>query len=455
MFNDERINAECGKIYSRGILLAVLLTLVYAAVRTAVLVIQDSLVSVLTYTEAVILIFGIGILVTGALRFRKDGDERTAFERCSFYKKAGRSFIIAVFGTYILTIPFTSEEMLGGEGYNQLLFLLEIVGCLYAFYAFKTRDINFNYSFIAESTGVYYRRVLKLVGGLWLSLLAPFFIAAVWMLVTRRSWLSAFAILLAYFSSAAGLSVWYFFISLVEKTSYDSMGDGRFALGARIAALACLVVELVTALLMCSYVYYATGDLRAISDGGSIGTLIAAIATVRLRLEFILIVLVGLALSQILPQIRKGGLLCAVCRVQLILLALNVIVKTLRPILYRAYSDESIRFIATTVVQWRERLSLLTTLVMLTLFIYAAVMELGVSRVLWAIPVLRTAAAAVNIFLTSQNMLFAGTCCTYAAVVFCVVFLIAVLWRYRGFASSDDTGAEVPTSPADTLNDPQ
>lgn len=455
MFNDERINAECGKIYSRGILLAVLLTLVYAALRTAVLVIQDSLVSVLTYTEAVILIVGIGILVTGALKFRKDGDERTAFERCSFYKKAGRSFIIAVFGTYILTIPFTSEEMLGGEGYNQLLFLLEIVGCLYAFYAFKTRDINFNYSFIAESTGVYYRRVLKLVGGLWLSLLAPFFIAAVWMLVTRRSWLGALAILLAYFSSAAGLSVWYFFISLVEKTSYDSMGDGRFALGARIAALACLVVELVTALLMCSYIYYATGDLRAISGGGSIGALIAAIATVRLRLEFILIVLVGLALSQILPQIRKGGLLCAVCRVQLILLALNVIVKTLRPILYRAYSDESIRFIATTVVQWRERLSLLTALVMWTLFIYAAVRELGVSRVLWAIPVLRTVAAAVNIFLTSQNMLFAGTCCTYAAVVFCVVILIAVLWRYRGFASSDDTGAEVPTSPADTLNDPQ
>lgn len=455
MFNDERINAECGKIYSRGILLAVLLTLVYAALRTAVLVIQDSLVSVLTYTEAVILIVGIGILVTGALRFRKDGDERTAFERCSFYKKAGRSFIIAVLGTYILTIPFTSEEMLGGEGYNQLLSLLEIVGCLYAFYAFKTRNINFNYSFIAESTGVYYRRVLKLVGGLWLSLLAPFFIAAVWMLVTRRSWLGALAILLAYFSSAAGFSVWYFFISLVEKTSYDSMGDGRFALGARIAALACLVVELVTALLMCSYVYYATGDLRVISGGGNIGALIAAIATVRLRLEFILIVLVGLALSRILPQIRKGGLLCAVCRVQLILLALNVIVKTLRPILYRAYSDESIRFIATTVVQWRERLSLLTALVMWTLFIYAAVRELGVSRVLWTIPVLRTVAAAVNIFLTSQNMLFAGTCCTYAAVVFCVAFLIAVLWRYRGFASSDDTGAEVPTSPADTLNDPQ
>ena len=455
MFNDERINAECGKIYSRGILLAVLLTLVYAAVRTAVLVIQDSLVSVLTYTEAVILIFGIGILVTGALRFRKDGDERTAFERCSFYKKAGRSFIIAVLGTYILTIPFTSEEMLGGEGYNQLLSLLEIVGCLYAFYAFKTRNINFNYSFIAESTGVYYRRVLKLVGGLWLSLLAPFFIAAVWMLVTRRSWLGAFAILLAYFSSAAGLSVWYFFISLVEKTSYDSMGDGRFALGARIAALACLVVELVTALLMCSYVYYATGDLRAISGGGNIGALIAAIATVRLRLEFILIVLVGLALSRILPQIRKGGLLCAVCRVQLILLALNVIVKTLRPILYRAYSDESISFIATTVVQWRERLSLLTALVMWTLFIYAAVRELGVSRVLWTIPVLRTVAAAVNIFLTSQNMLFAGTCCTYAAVVFCVAFLIAVLWRYRGFASSDDTGAVEPSSSADILNDPQ
>jgi len=34
MFHDERINAECGKIYSRGILFAVLVTLLYTVSRT-------------------------------------------------------------------------------------------------------------------------------------------------------------------------------------------------------------------------------------------------------------------------------------------------------------------------------------------------------------------------------------------------------------------------------------
>ena len=95
MFDDERINAECGKIYSRGILLAVIVTLLYTVIRTITLVIQDSFYSFMTYTEAVILILGIGILLVGFVKFRRNGDERTAFERHSFYKKAGKAFIIA------------------------------------------------------------------------------------------------------------------------------------------------------------------------------------------------------------------------------------------------------------------------------------------------------------------------------------------------------------------------
>ena len=37
MFNDERINAECGKIYSKGILFAVIITLIYTVSRTITL----------------------------------------------------------------------------------------------------------------------------------------------------------------------------------------------------------------------------------------------------------------------------------------------------------------------------------------------------------------------------------------------------------------------------------
>ena len=84
MFNDERINAECGKIYKRGILLAVLVTLAYALSRTVTLAIQGTLQVVFTYTEFVILLYGGGILLTGVFRFYKDRDERVEFEKHAF-----------------------------------------------------------------------------------------------------------------------------------------------------------------------------------------------------------------------------------------------------------------------------------------------------------------------------------------------------------------------------------
>ena len=86
MFNDERINIECGKIYSKGILLTVLVTLLYTISRTITLIIQGEFKTPVTYTEAVILILGIGILLTGFFRFNKDRDERTVYERHTFYK---------------------------------------------------------------------------------------------------------------------------------------------------------------------------------------------------------------------------------------------------------------------------------------------------------------------------------------------------------------------------------
>ena len=51
MFNDERINAECGRIYSTGILTTVLITFIYALSRTVTLSIQGKMHTVLTYRD--------------------------------------------------------------------------------------------------------------------------------------------------------------------------------------------------------------------------------------------------------------------------------------------------------------------------------------------------------------------------------------------------------------------
>ena len=437
MFDDERINAECGKIYSRGILFAVIVTLLYTVIRTITLVIQDSFYSFMTYTEAVILILGIGILLVGFVKFHRNGDERTAFERHSFYKKAGKAFIIAVFGAYILTIPFTTTEMLGGQYHNHLLILLEILGYLYIFYTFKTREININYSFIAEKGSRYYGRVFAIIGGLWLALFVPFLMAASWELVLH-SWRGALAILLAYVSSSIGLSIEYFFISLVEKTSYDSMGNGRFALGTKIAMLVGLIVEFTIAVFQGLYVYYATGDIQEIPNIKNFGTAIAFFSQNITRLEFLSIVLVGLAVCHIMSQIKKGGFLYKVCQLKVFLLALAALEATLSPVWYRALSEEAIRYLANYVNPYLSLISFAITLTMWILFIRSAIKELEVSRVLWTIPVLYTVVGLANIFFVSQSMMRAGSFSTLSGEMICLITLVVILWRYKGFPIEKD-----------------
>ena len=437
MFNDERINAECGKIYSKGILFAVIITLIYTVSRTITLFLQNSFHSFLTYTEAVILILGIGILLVGSIRFRVGGDERTAFERHSFYKKAAKLFIIGVFGTYILTIPFTTEDMLGGQSHNHLLILLEILGCLYVFYTFKTREININYSFIAESGWGYYRRVFKGIGVLWLGLFVPFLIAASWELVIH-SWVGALIILLAYISSVIGLSIEYFFVSLVEKLSYDSAGNGRFALGTKIAMLVALVVEFSIAVFQGLYVYYATGNIQDIPDIKNYGTVVAFFSQNTKRLEFLSIVLVGLVVCHIMSQIKKSGFLYRVCQLKVFLLALAALEATLSPVWYRALSEGAIRYLANYVDPYLSFISFAITLTMWILFIRSVIKELGVSSVLWTIPVLYTVAELANIFFVSQSMLRVGSFSTLGAEMLCLIIMVIVLWRYNGFATTKD-----------------
>lgn len=438
MFHDERINAECGKIYSKGILLAVLVTLLYAVSRTISLLLQNSFHSFLTYTEAVLLILGIGILLVGTIRFRAGGDERTAFARHAFYKQAAKIFIVAVFGTYILTIPFTTEEMLGGQTHNHLLILLEVVGYLYIFYAFKTREININYSFIAENGSCYYSRVFMVIGSLWLGLFVPFLIAAIWELVLHNSWAGALTILLAYISSAIGLSIEYFFVSLVEKTSYDSMGNGRFALGTKIAMLAALTVELTMAVFQGLYTYYATGNIQDIPATKNYGTVVAFFQQNITRLEFLSIVLVGLAVCHIMSQVKKKGRLYQVCRVKILLLALTALEATLSPVWYRALSEETIRYFVNYIYPYLSLLSFAVTLAVWILFIHAAIKEIGVTRALWTIPVISATAEFANMFFVSQGILRVGTFITLGVKMLCLILVVTVLWQCKGLALDND-----------------
>ncbi len=434
MFNDERINAECGKIYGKGILLAVLTTLVYVISRTVMLIMMDALVSIVTYTECVILLLGIGILLIGTIRFNKNGDERISFARHNYYKKAGKAFILTVLGAYILTIPFTSEQMLGWQSNNHLLMLLELIGYLYLFYAFKTKQINFNYSFIDKKGFGYYGKVLTIIGGLWLGLLIPFVLAAYWELVVNESWVGALAILLAYIGSAIGLSVEYFFISLVEKLSYDSINGKRFALGTRIAMLVLVTLEFIVAVLQCVYIHFASGNLQQIPNTH---TAMELVNLQKESLQLLSIVLLGLVLSHIMSQIKKGSLLYSVCAVKMLLLALSALLKTLAPIWYHAVSEKAFLFFLENVYQWLTLASLAVSVILWLVFARAMTKELSAPCILWIIPVLHILIPVANVYFNSQGMLLVSTYCAQIITIGCLILLTYIIWQYRGFSEED------------------
>lgn len=437
MFDDERINVECGKIYSRGILLAVLTTLLYTMSRTVTLLIKNEFHTFFTYTEALLLILGGGILVIGSIRFHEHGDERMLYEKHMFYLNAGKIFIFAVFGTYILTIPFTTEEMLGGQPHNHLLILLEILGCLYLFYVFKTKEINFNYSFIAENGTRYYGKVMMNIGSLWLALLIPFLLSASWELILNGSWRGSLTILLAYVISSWGLSVEYFFLSLVEKMSYDTMDGKGFALGMKIAAIVCLTMEFISSLLNCIYVHFVTGNLMDIPSIEGMGSIIAIVSQQQKQIDMILIVLTGLAVSQLIGQIPKRKPLYKICSFEMLLLAIAALQDTLMPVWYRSASEEMLRFMANYVDEWLQVLSFGISVTMWFLFAHSMIKELNAPKALRWIPVLYIVAWILRVYLVSQSMLRISQYSQAVIHMACLIFLTFVIWKYNGFEAKE------------------
>jgi hypothetical protein len=186
--------------------------------------------------------------------------------------------------------------------------------------------------------------------------------------------------------------------------------------------------------LQCVYVHFVTGNLQAIPNAGAV---VATVSRQSLRIELLLAVLVGLAVCHMMSQSKRGSLLRKVCRTEILLLALSATEATLTPVWYRAFSEETIYFIANRITPYLSFASFMISLAMWILFIKALTKELGVSRILWLIPVCKTVIAGVNIFLNSQSMLRAGTYCTHAADMLSLVLLTVLLWKYRGFASEN------------------
>ena len=258
MFNDERINRVCARVYRTGILLAVLYTALYGVYHAVTAGIRGSLLVM----EVIIILTGCVILLVGLFSGGLSRDERAEEQRHRYYLTAGKVFVVMALLGYAISI---SLQGVSGYPHNTLVSRLLTLGCVYFFYTFKRNEVSFNYTFIDEPPSAYYRHVLRNIGVLAAVLVIPFALSAMMALALYRSLAYFLAILLGYILSTVELGAYYLILSILEKlnereeeTEEKATCRGLLRKGTMIAFLFCIGAQTVDVLLEVAYRWVVT-----------------------------------------------------------------------------------------------------------------------------------------------------------------------------------------------------
>ena len=418
MFNDERINSTCGAIYRRGILLAVLYTALFGGAR---ILLTGGFRLSRFLTEAAILAAGGIILLIGLIRWGFARDERAVFEKHNYYLTAGKVFVVAALAGYAVSIPLRMEVS-NDYPVNELILHLETLGCVYFFFAFKRNSVSFNYTFIDEPNGGYYRRVLINIAKLAGILLVPFWGAAMLDLMMHQSFPNFLVILAGYAASVVELGLDYLLLSALEKMNYDEESPKGLKQGTRVAwVLVCIAVGITAALQI--------GQMVCLRfPMTEVGRVMMAFSTALNRWSYPTIIITALALCFLLEEnlhskwVRAG--IGGYLAVQAADLALRSSRSAIVMFLERTHEDDY-----TVMAGFMDVLSVwafavwLVSLVFTCLWVYGMVRDGRARPVLWATVILVAVSYLGGILLQAV-----GTGILYAAVVFGGE-LAAWIWR--------------------------
>ncbi len=400
MFYDERINHECGKIYRWGIGGATMITALYGVFRGIYLQSIGHLHIEYLLTELSIVICGLLILLIGVLRFGWQRDERSEYERHQYYLDAAKVFLITGLAGYAVSVSISWNRPVNDMPVNFLIIFLEVIGAIYLFYSFKTREINFNYTVIGEEKKVYYSHVYRNMGKLSGILFIAFLFASTLGIILHRSVMQFISIWLAYLWSCVGLSLEYLFISWVEKRSYDEEVPSGLKQATVIAGIAMLVSRLIVAGVNLWYVHVATGDLQMYPAAGAY---LARINYARLGVGYYFSVLAALAMSHLLNQIRAGKKSSGAVRGVIIMSVVSLLMDLGQRLFVMVASE--------AVMQWyAEHVNYLTFGMMVINFILICkvikglIDEFQATRMLWILPVARILAFLLRLFFVSQSL---------------------------------------------------
>lgn len=413
-FDDERINYESGRIYQWGILWAVLYTAVFALSRLLFLGNAVGVSLSLFVSEIAVIASGAVILLIGLIRWGFGRDERRVAEKHRYYLTAGKVFLITTVAGYALSIPLRSQSGLNDYAINELLMQLEVLGCVYFFFAFKRRQISFNYTFIHETGWGYYGHVLRNIGRLALYALIPFGAAAVVDFLTHMSTVYFNAIGIAYVLTVYDLGLCYFLLSLLEKLNYDEESPKNLKRGTFIALIIVIgkQAEVFICQILAAWVaqYGMTEQLPA---GVTFGELLATFSSAAREASYPALIAAALALCFLMEQVshskrvRRG--VCGYLVVQSVNLVMTVLRSAVIVALERYADDyEMVRRFTEFNTYWSFAVWLIS-LAFTCLWISGLIRDCGASKLLWLTVGLAVVCQAVGIFFGSRSMNLAYT----------------------------------------------
>lgn len=226
MFNDERINLISGKVYRNGVIIATIISIAYLILKCFVIYKQQFVFTSYIISEMFAVIGGIIIILIGELRLiSQPKDERYYLDKYSFYITGAKYYLGIFLLGFAIAVPLEFDKLNIAMPLNTLLIHLEIIGLIYFSYFFKKNKIYFNYSVINENKSTYYKKVFYNIFKLLILLISLYsislLIAFVKFATSDAILLVLLSILMAFIFSFITLGLIYFFISWVEKVSFD------------------------------------------------------------------------------------------------------------------------------------------------------------------------------------------------------------------------------------------
>jgi len=227
MFNDERINNQISNIFKNGIFFATLIAFIFLILKIIPSRVFNELSISDIISELFIIIPGIVIIILGYTKYKKsDSDERVVADRMKYYLNVSKWFLgLTLFG-FAVAIPLTLTKTHETLPLNTLLIHLEIVGFIYLNYMFKKHKIYFNYTFIEFDTG-YYNKVFKNILKLLILIIAVYGLAILISVFMFMDFSAVLTILFSAIISFLSLSLFYLYISWLERLSFFSLANGN------------------------------------------------------------------------------------------------------------------------------------------------------------------------------------------------------------------------------------